>query len=64
MDIPDWNCETCRYSGPIFECAGQNMIECRKDHPDIEGFPIMPYNSWCWDGSLAYTHRKLNIDKK
>ena len=58
MDIPEWTCETCRYSGPCFECGGQEKVECRRNHPNNEGFPIMPISSWCWDGTPAYNQRR------
>lgn len=26
MNVPEWTCETCRFSGPVFECAGQERM--------------------------------------
>jgi len=58
MDIPEWTCKTCRYSGPVFEYVGEERVECRRNHPSSDGFPMLPPNSWCWDGTLAYNQRK------
>jgi len=64
MDIPEWTCLTCRYSGPCFECGGQEKVECRRNHPNNEGFPIMPISSWCWDGTPAYNQRRGKDESK
>ena len=53
-DIPEWDCQSCRYSGPdVFDFGDKPCVECRRNHPGNTGFPIMSVNSWCWDGRLS-----------
>jgi hypothetical protein len=53
-DIPAWDCNSCRYASPeTVSFGGNDCIECRKDKPGTDGFPLMPLHSWCWDGRLS-----------
>jgi hypothetical protein len=49
-DNPGYTCKTCRFSSDVFEITCNDMIECRRDNPSIDGFPIIRANAWCWNG--------------
>lgn len=59
MDLPDYTCETCKYSGPFYELNDCLVVECRRNHPGSTGFPVMKLDSWCWDGGIS----RLEIER-
>jgi hypothetical protein len=49
-DHPLYTCKTCRFSSQPYEAVDGFMIECRRNRPGTDGFPMMRIDCWCWDG--------------